>query len=228
MNLNEGPVVLNRNQSSEDTNSFSIEEQKCWGAASEHAYSLSVSPKIVIPPNLLLTQPLNLYIPLTGALAIASELLESSKDNTTDFAFRYQLISRSLAIGDSVCQQIANPLSPYRPQSDEIQSAKELLLLCYSEMIQLLCSDKYLTHRELIHQYMFKLLRMYGYDVYRPMDPQIMIAFQMVKDAVTAIEWNAVYRIREWLAISEQSSSGITFPRFTLLDISFHPENRIG
>src|ERR1700740_2260167 len=102
MNLNEGPVVLNRNQSSEDTNLFSIEEQKCWGAASEHTHSLSVSPKTVIPPNLLLTPPFNLYIPLTGPLEIASKLLESSKDNTTDFAFRYQLISRSLAIGDSV------------------------------------------------------------------------------------------------------------------------------
>jgi hypothetical protein len=203
MNPDCGLIILNRHQSSEDNNSVAIRDLCSCGVSPEHTLAVQISPNATIAPQLLLTQHSNFQLRLTNALDTAYKLLEASKD-VTDFTFRHQLVSRSIAIGDSVCGHIANPMSFYRPQSEEIQSAKELLLLCDSAMIQLLCADGYITHRESVHHYMFQLIRMYGYDGGRPTDPRIMVAFQTVKEAVESIDWSTIYRIREWQAISVQ------------------------
>lgn len=140
-------------------------------------------------------------LPLATALETCTNLYYAAK-STNDLVVRESLLSQALSLGTAICSQIINPLSPFRPDSHTIKSARSLVLLTRSEIIQLLCSE-YAKNRDLIHDHMGKLLQMYGYTITLSNDNEVLVAFKNIKEAVIAQPWPISRRVQEWNAIAE-------------------------
>jgi len=155
--------------------------------------SLSDSPISISTPLSILSIP----PPLTSAIDTARTLL-SAATTSSDFTFQYSLISRSLAIGQSIAEQIVNPLSVFRPGKDAIAHAREVLLFGHTAMVQLLCRDSYFSYRDQIHQHLREIIQIQGNDLICMDDPRVKLAFHAVKDTVDTSGLSVSQRIVEW------------------------------
>jgi len=172
----------------------------------ENDYSLTIptpQSSLSSPDSpLQVSTPLNIRPPLTNALDTANTLL-SAATTSSDFTFQYSLISRALAIGQSIAGQIVNPLSVFRPGRDEIASTKQVLLFSHAAMVQFLCRQSYTTHCEEIYQHLSEIIRMQAYQAQLMDDPRLKAAFQAVKDAVDSSGLSLSERIIEWRRIAD-------------------------
>jgi len=188
-----GPVFVERQPPSKD-HSMSIDDENDYSLTiPTPKSSLSDSPLPVSTPISILSIP----PPLTNAIETARTLL-SAATTSSDFTFQYSLISRALAIGQSIASQIVNPLSVFRPGNDAITAAKELLLFGHTAMVQLLCRDNYFSHREQIHRHLREIIYLQGHQLICMDDPRAKLAFHTVKDTVDTLGLSLSQRILEW------------------------------
>src|SRR5271156_4588087 len=101
---------------------------------------------------------------LASALDSAKSLLETSYA-LTDFESRYTLVKQALAIGESVCAQLANPMSFSRADSSDIFLAKEIVLISRAELVQLLSQENYARYRDVVHEHLGAIVRMHGHSL---------------------------------------------------------------
>ena len=166
---------------------------------SETDYSLTLpTPKSSLTDSpFQVSTPLTIAPPLTNAIDTANTLL-SAATTSSDFAFQYSVISRALAVGQSVAEQIVNPLSVFRPGRDDIASAKEVLQFSHAAMIQLLCRENYFFYRDQIYDHLGEIIRLQGQQLMCMDDPRVRVAFHSIKEAVDASGLSVSKRIIEW------------------------------
>jgi len=135
------------------------------------------------------TNPFSIPPPITNALDTASGLLNASK-STADFTLRHSLISKALAIGRSLAIEIVNPLSVVRPHAQDIQSAKQILLLSHASMIQVLCQHSYLAHNDRIHEHLKHVIQLQGHNMLFNDPPYInMMIFGSIIAGINSLGW---------------------------------------
>jgi hypothetical protein len=172
----------------------------------ENDYCLTIpTPKSSLSSSdspLQVSTPLSIHRqPFANAFDTANTLLFAAT-TSSDFTFQYSLISRALAVGQSIAGQIVNPLSVFRPGRDDIASTKEVLLFSHAAMVQLLCRDNYITHREQIYEHLTEIIRMLGHQLMHMHEPPLSDAFHAIKDAVDSSGLSLSQRIIEWRRIS--------------------------
>jgi hypothetical protein len=137
--------------------------------------------------------------PITTVIDTANSLLYAV-NGTTDFAFRYRLVSKAMAIGRNLSNEIINPLSVIRPLGPEIQSTKRLLLLSHSAMIQILAQEDYMRHRELIYDHLHQVILLLGQRmIYDPMPGVNDAIWPHMIAAIHAQGWPVGRRLEEYL-----------------------------
>ena len=134
---------------------------------------------------------------LASALASAKSLLETFY-SITDFECRYTLVKQALAIGESVCAQLANPMSFSRGESSDMFLAKEIVLISRAELVQLLSTENYARYRDVIHEHLGAIIRMHGHSLLCFEDTRFMAAFKAVKLQVELLPRGILGRVNEW------------------------------
>src|SRR5271170_2384651 len=193
-----GPVFVDRQPTNKDQH-MTIDD--------ENDYCLTIpTPKSSLSSSdspLQVSTPLSIHRqPFANAFDTANTLLFAAT-TSSDFSFQYSLISRALAIGQSIAGQIVNPLSVFRPGRDDIASAKAVLLFSHAAMVQFLCRQSYTTHRDEIYEHLTEIIRMQGHQLTHMEDPRIKGAFQTIKDAVDSSGFSLSQRIIEWRRIAD-------------------------
>ena len=160
--------------------------------------------KIILPDRQVLypDQPLSISRPVTTVIDTANALLYAV-NGSADFAFRYRLVSRALAIGRNLSCEIVNPLSVIRPPAQDIQSTKRLLLLSHSAMIQLLCHENFPRHRELIYEHLTQVVLLEGQEMLYDPVPAVNEAIwpNMIR-GIQSQGWTIPQRMREWIRVA--------------------------
>lgn len=171
----------------------------------EKSKSLTKAKEIILPERPKLTPDASLYTisrPVTTVIDTAHALLYAV-NGSTDFAFRYRLVSRALAIGRNLSREIVNPLSVIRPPTQDIQSTRRLLLICHSAMIQLLCQESFLRHRELIYEHLSQVVRLEGQEMMYAQIPEVREAiWPGMISAIRSQGWTIPQRVREWIRVA--------------------------
>jgi hypothetical protein len=170
---------------------------------SDSSAEAALSTALQLSQSLHSFHPRASSLPLNNALDSCTILYYAAK-SSPDPVVRESLLSQALSLGTSICAQIINPLSPFLPDSETIKSARSLVLLTRSEIIQLLCLD-YTKNRDLIHEHIGHLLRMSGYIISH--DSEILISFKSIKEAILAQPWPISRRVQEWITIARNVPS---------------------
>jgi len=160
--------------------------------------------KILLPDRQLFypDQPLSISRPVTRVIDTANALLYAV-NGSTDFAFRYRLVSNALAIGRNLSSEIVNPLSVIRPPAQDIKSTRRLLLLSHSAMIQLLCQENYPRHRELIYEHLTQVVLLEGQEMlYDPIPAVNEAIWPNLIGGIQSQGWTIPRRMREWIRVA--------------------------
>lgn len=144
---------------------------------------------------------LRIYLPITKALDTANSLIHTA-NSIQQFHTQYTLFSKALAIGRSLAQEIASPMTVIRPPKQDIEDTKKLLLLCHSGMIQILTRQDYVEYREFIHQHLRQIVRLLGHKLLDVDDARITMIFPIMRNKMVDLGWDLARRIREWLVIA--------------------------
>jgi hypothetical protein len=141
--------------------------------------------------------------PVTTVIDTANSLLYAV-NGTNDFTFRYRLVSKAMAIGRNLSNEIINPLSAIRPSKPEIQSTKRLLLLSHSAMIQILIQEDYMRHRELIYDHLHQVILLLGQRMmYDPIPAVNDAIWPHMIAAIGSQGWPVGRRLEEYLRSEE-------------------------
>jgi hypothetical protein len=141
--------------------------------------------------------------PVTTVIDTANSLLYAI-NGTNDFAFRYRLVSKAMAIGRNLSNEIINPLSVIRPSKPEVQSTKRLLLLSHSAMIQILVQEDYMHHRELIYDHLHHVILLLGQRmIYDPLPGVSDAIWPHMLLAINSQGWPIGRRLEEYLRSEE-------------------------
>ena len=160
--------------------------------------------KILLPDRQVLypDQPLSVSRPVTRVIDTANALLYAV-NGSTDFAFRYRLVSRALAIGRNLSGEIVNPLSVIRPPAQDIKSTRRLLLLSHSAMIQLLCQESFPRYRELIYEHLTQVVLLEGQEMlYDPIPAVNEAIWPNLINGIQSQGWTIPRRMREWIRVA--------------------------
>jgi hypothetical protein len=139
---------------------------------------------------------------VTSALESAYSLIEASK-STTDFNLRHSMVTQAIGIVDAVSAQIINPMSYFHAQPHDVQTTKQLQLLSQSTLIQLLCEDGYIKHREAVLEGLRRIIEIAGYKILERSDCNIQIPIMRIKQAIEEMKWSPRRRLEEWYSVAD-------------------------
>lgn len=150
----------------------------------------------IVPPAVTIPHP------ITNALDTATGLIQAA-NATGDIALRRALISQALAIGNSLSSQIVNPLSLIHPRTQDFQYTKQLLLLCHSSMIQVLCQDNFEANLPSVREHLKQIVVMLGHAVLCMHKTKMSAIWYNIHTAVYRMNWTFARRVHEWKLIAQ-------------------------